>query len=221
MTLEPTESPEARKTGHRWVDLFVAFSALFISALSIFMGQQTGNSMEKLVHANSWPFLQLNSGNATEDGGTGQLAFGVENSGTGPARVHDFYFLVDGERVRGANYLYSLLRTCCEEELQAATARAGGNQLDAVGTEITSTVSSRFLATGEDVTAIRWPRTEANAALWNMVDQARQTGRITMRACYCSVFDECWIASSDSFPPAAVDRCEAPEAQSPAPAPAN
>jgi hypothetical protein len=32
--------------------------------------------------------------------------------------------------------------------------------------------------------------TDANAAVWHRLDVARL--KITMRACYCSVFDECW-----------------------------
>jgi hypothetical protein len=28
-----------------------------------------------------------------------------------------------------------------------------------------------------------------------------------MRACYCSVFDECWVAEARTFPPRQVERC--------------
>lgn len=48
---------------------------------------------------------------------------------------------------------------------------------------------------------------ELNEPLWRLVDEARQAGRITTRVCYCSVFDECWIAGGKAFPPAPVDRC--------------
>jgi hypothetical protein len=51
-----------------------------------------------------------------------------------------------------------------------------------------------FLSLNEEATALPWPRTDDNQALWKAVDQARQHGRITMRVCYCSVFDE-WLAS--------------------------
>ena len=29
-----------------------------------------------------------------------------------------------------------------------------------------------------------------------------------MHVCYCSVFDECWYAHSDKFPPERVETCE-------------
>lgn len=211
MTLEPTESPEARKTGHRWIDLFVAFSALFISALSIFLGQQTGNSMEKLVHANSWPFLELTSGN-TDGQEHSQIALGIENVGTGPAAIHWYEVSVDGAPVaREGHLLSNLLNACCREAFDAARERHGGDLPATFDYEVSSRVGSRFLAPHGEITAIRWPRTDQNAALWEELDRARQT-RMTMSACYCSVFEECWIARSDSFPPEQVDSCTTEQA---------
>jgi hypothetical protein len=211
MTLEPMEAVEPKKTGHRWVDLFVAFSALFISALSIFMGQQTGASMERLVHASSWPFVQLGSGNATLDGQR-ELSFGAENVGTGPARIHTYTMTVDGEPLpQDGHLLTNLLRACCDEEFRAASARAGSD-IAAMGYEMSSPVGARFLAPNADVYAIKWPRSEENHALWTAADMARQHGRITTSVCYCSVFDECWIAHSNAFPPEDVSSCTPGEA---------
>jgi hypothetical protein len=166
------------------------------------------------VQANSWPFVQLGSGNATDDGAH-ELSFNLENVGTGPARIHTFDFEVDGEPInRQGNYLYELLNSCCSTEFEAAVERAGGDRINAVGHDLTSPASSRFLAPNNGFSAIRWGRTEQNLALWTALDHARQTGRITMTACYCSVFDECWIARSHRFPPEQVANCEPPPAAS-------
>ena len=95
---------EPHKTGHHLFDLVVSTCALLISGISIYMAYHTGHSMEKLVHSNSWPFLQMGSGNAGDDGKLA-IGFSVVNAGTGPARVHTFEFRVDGRprssRTRG------------------------------------------------------------------------------------------------------------------------
>jgi hypothetical protein len=179
------------------------------------VAQQSNQSMERLTRAASWPFVQLGSGNVGDDGDR-ELAFGVENVGTGPARIYTHSVAFDGETLPSRGHLLTnLLRACCNEAFEAALADAGA---DAVfGDEVSSPVAARFLAPNADVVAMRWPRTEANAPLWADLDRARQERRITTSVCYCSVFDECWIARSDAFPPEEVDSCAAPAQSSSAP----
>ncbi|GAM99520.1 hypothetical protein U91I_03174 [alpha proteobacterium U9-1i] len=208
MALEGIEPPEPRKTGHRWLDVVVALLALFMSVLSIFVAQHTSQTMERLVHANSWPFLQLGSGNSNDER-VAELVFGVSNVGTGPARIHSFDVIIDGRPIsRERNMTYGIIEACCSEEFEAAVARSGGDRLAAVGYDLTSPASQIFLASNEEVAPMRWTRSEINHELWTAVDMARQTGRIQMRACYCSVFDECWIAETNVFPPTPVASCE-------------
>ena len=45
-------------------------------------------------------------------------------------------------------------------------------------------------------------------AIWNALNQERQN--IRMRACYCSVLDDCWIFDSEREDPEPVARCPAP-----------
>lgn len=206
MAIEMPEPPEPKKTGHRWIDLTVALSALLISVVSIFVAQHTSETMERLVHASSWPFIQLGSGNATGDG-VREISFSAENVGTGPARIHSFTMSVDGQPLpQDTHLLTELLRACCNEEFQAASERAG-SPVAAIGYEVSSPVAARFLAPNTDVSAMRWRLGDDNEALWRTVDHARQTGRIVTSVCYCSVFDECWIARSDAFPPDDVSSC--------------
>lgn len=208
MTDEPPINPhDPKRTGTRWLDMVVAFCALLISTASIFVAQQSNQSMERLVRASSWPFLQIGSGNASDEG-EAQLAFGITNVGTGPARVHTFEMQVDGRPLPpGGHLLTRVLLACCETEFDAAIARAGGSPVGAMGQEMSSPVPERFLAPNGDIYAMVWPRTEQNAELWTALDQARQAGRITSTVCYCSVFDECWVARSNSFPPEEVNSC--------------
>jgi hypothetical protein len=210
------EPPGPKSIGHRWIDLVVAGLALSISLVSILVARDTSQTMERLAHASFWPFLQLGSGNVTDDGAHA-ISFGVENVGTGPARIHVFGVEVDGRPIPSEGHLLTnILHACCEAEFAAAIEQNGGDILAVYGREVSSPVANRFLAPNDEITTIRWPRTEANYTLWTSLDQARQRGRITVSSCYCSVFDECWVAQSDSFPPEQVDSCNAPD-QSQAP----
>jgi hypothetical protein len=195
--------------------MVVAFSALLISTVSIFVAQQSNQSMERLVRAGSWPFLQLASGNASDDGAR-ELAFGVENVGTGPARVYTYTVEVDGETLPSTGHmLTNVLRACCDEAFRAAVAES--SEIEVFGSEMSSPVAQRFLAPNAAIIAMRWPRTEQNAAVWAALDQARQRGRIVTSICYCSVFDECWVARSNAFPPEEITSCEQPAQSSAAP----
>lgn len=214
MTDGPQLNPhDPKRTGARWLDMLVALSALLISTVSIFVAYNSNQSMERLTRASAWPFIQIGSGNASDEGEP-QLSFAITNVGTGPARVHTFEMQVDGEPLPpGGHLLTRLLQACCEAELNAATERAGGSQIAALGQEMSSPVPERFLAPNGEAFAMLWPRTEQNTELWTALDQARQAGRITTTVCYCSVFDDCWVARSNSFPPEEVKSCTSPELQ--------
>ena len=207
MSIEPPETPEPRRTGHRNWDLLASVVAITISAASLFTAYHTSHSMERLVHASSWPALQLDSSNETAEGAA-TLTFDIHNTGVGPAQIHDFKIVVDGQPVSSQGWLIdNLAESCCSEARAEALAAAGGDRLAMLGPDTTNRVASRSLAPNEWVSAIRWPKTDGNAALWRQVDLARQSGRIQMRACYCSVFDECWVANSHKFPQQPVRSC--------------
>lgn len=208
----PPNPNDPKRTGVRWLDMIVACSALLISAVSIFVAYQSNQSMERLTRASAWPFLQLTSSNAG-DGGARVLGLGVENVGTGPARVYRYTVEVDDQAVpMDAHLLTEILRACCNAEFEASIAAAGG-VLPVYGAEMSSPVSRRFLAPEGGVIAMQWPRTEQNATAWDALDRARQEKRIVASVCYCSVFDECWIARSDTFPPQETDSCERADLQ--------
>ena len=207
-----TDSPEPARTGHRWVDLVVAVTALSISGLSIYVAQSTNQRMERVMRASAWPFAQLGSGNVGDDG-EHAIAFGIDNVGTGPARIYSCEMQVDGQPVpQGGHMLTNVLHACCDAEFSAAVERADGGMVAVYGSEVSAPVSRRFLAPNAEVTAIRWPRNDANSTVWHALDMARQQGRITMSVCYCSVFDECWVARTGTFPPDEIDSCPIPEA---------
>jgi len=201
---------EPPRSGHKLLDMITSTAALVISAISIFMAYDNGRDMQKLVHANSWPVLTLGSSNSGgyKDGKVElSLGFSVRNAGIGPARIHSYEFLVDKKPVEGP-WPYTIVAACCPEVWKKALAAAGGKDHRAIGDEFTGPIAGTFLSPGESTRSLTWPRTDSNGPLWDAVDEARKRGRIATRACYCSVFDECWVAEPGTFPPRSVPRCK-------------
>src|SRR3984885_15689531 len=82
--------PDIRKTVHRLADLAVAFSALFVSLCSLGIALHHGRTMQRLVEANSRPFIQITTSGghpATEGSASQVLSVQISNPGAGAARV--------------------------------------------------------------------------------------------------------------------------------------
>ena len=63
------EAPHvAHITGSRWLDLTLALSAMFVSIVSLAVAVHHGNAMDRLVAANSWPFLMYSTDNMDPQG---------------------------------------------------------------------------------------------------------------------------------------------------------
>ena len=75
----------AHKTGRPKLDLIIALSAIFISAVSLVVAIEHGRTERDLVAANSWPFLRSLMDNGYDDGR--DIAVGVTNAGVGPAKL--------------------------------------------------------------------------------------------------------------------------------------
>jgi hypothetical protein len=153
--------------------------------------------------------VQLSSGNSGGSENDHTLTFTLNNAGTGPARIYRFEFIVDGRPMPGQDLAANIARACCSAEYQSAVAGVQ-NPYDVLGVIQTRRITTTMLAANEEATAMRWPRNERNAALWDAIDRARQSGRLSMHACYCSVFDECWDAQSSALPVRRAQVCEEP-----------
>jgi hypothetical protein len=193
---------EHHKTGHHLLDVVVSVCALITSTVSILLAYHTGHNMERLVHANSWPALQLRSSNSGADGRV--LGFNITNAGIGPARIHTMEFLVDGVAIEWRQDVAPLLEACCAEPFRRARDATGKRWDDNL---YTYPIAGSFLSPRESVPAFGWRRGDAEAEVWEALDRARIDRRVTMRVCYCSVFDECWLVETVKFPPGPVSSC--------------
>lgn len=60
MTPEPEVHHHTHRTGHRWVDFAVPFSALAVSVISLVIGIHHGHTMQKMADENA-RLVQANS----------------------------------------------------------------------------------------------------------------------------------------------------------------
>lgn len=202
MTPELETNAEAHKTGHRWIDLSVAGCALLVSFCSLGLAVHHGRTMEKLVQANSMPFVQLTNSRAERAGdGTFRevMSFDLRNAGVGPARAEWLKLTLDGKLMPDWASVMQALRDEATASGEAASATAFGPQS-------TSDVPA-FVQGGSSLQMLRWPRTAENAQLWGFINKIRSGNRLQVQTCYCSIFDECWIADSVVFRPNPVESC--------------
>ena len=196
--------PEIHKTGHRLTDLIVGSSAIFISVCSLALAIHHGHTMERLVEANSRPFLQFDTSNG-EVRANGELvrelSATVSNPGAGAARIERFSIALDGHLV---GHWPDALQRLKEE---AVAKHVLASEAAAIGQFTYASVAPSYLKGGGEQVILRWTRTDANSQLWDYADAARRANRITLEACYCSIFDQCWVASTKSFRPTAAKKC--------------
>ena len=180
------------RRGIPWYDLALPIAALFVSLISIYIAWHHGKVMQELVHqneklveANSLPYLQISGSN-----GNNVVSVDAINEGVGPAKIMTAEVSVDGHSIRNHN---ELVVACC-----------GHGNYSGLRS---SYVEGRMVRSGETLSYVSLGLRSDNAALVRQFDEARQDNRIVTRLCYCSVFDDCWIADSRDPTPDPINQC--------------
>jgi hypothetical protein len=188
-------------TGMRWLDITLGVAATIVSLVSLWLGLHSAHSMEKLVAANSYPYVELmrSWSLSTLMPGTDRVRNGIvyqlDNNGVGPARIEWVEFKFKGKAV--AN-ITDLLDACCKaaEYNYAGLNRRGG-------------IEGALVRPGASVAMFTW----SEQATPNPTFEALrgQMDSIDWSACYCSVFDECYVRTSAGSRPEPVKQCTAPK----------
>lgn len=191
-----------RPTGVNWLDLALPLAALVVSVVSIIIALHHGEVMqslvrqnERLVQANSLPYVTLDSSNLTATGEP-LISLSAINKGVGPADIRSVQIMVDGRPVPN---LAALLKACC----------GTGNS-----PVLISTLLGSMVRAGEEISYIKILVTPESKEDAKRFDKALQSKRIVTEICYCSVFNECWTRSSRPFDrPMPVRSCPMPQPQ--------
>jgi len=206
MTLEPDHAhAHPHGTGVKWLDIIVGLSAVFISVMSLVVSIGHGATMERMVQqnermvaANTMPFLTWIGNQADPTTGARRETFVLSNGGVGPA-------LIDWFQIRYKGVAYgteaALLRACCAQGLSAQDMSNGVYYSNVTGTML----PAREHTLPIDIAP------GASPALMSVLDRARSD--LSVSACYCSVLEECWITDFSQSRPRSVPECRVPNGE--------
>jgi len=187
------ETPEVHPPHHPhgglpgWLEWVTSVSALIVSVTSIVIAVHSGDTMEKLVKANSFPYLIGVASDASPEGAD-RISVDFYNNGVGPADERSLKIKVAGRYV-----------TSIEDLIAAGVGPQDAPAAIGALRSYRNTVRRRFIPAKGDQFVFRISKTDANAALWDKLD--RSQSRWLIEYCYCSVFDECWAVKDEVHTP--------------------
>jgi hypothetical protein len=188
---------------HQWVELLLGAAALVVSGISLWIAIGTEQANREMVAASTWPLLQVDSADVPENG-HGLITLSLINGGVGPAKLKTLEVWWHGKPYTGSR---PLLKDCCGYQPFAGPADIRMHQRSWV---ITGGVNNVVIRAGERHDFLRMTLDPGNASAWRRLDSARR--ELKYRACYCSVFDECWIGTLVDLEPQRIDHCPAVKA---------
>jgi hypothetical protein len=181
---EPTS--EDNKPNIRRYDALAAGVAVFVSVLALAVSAYSTYWQRQQTRAATWPRLMMNIGNFGKGYGVA-----LSNAGSGLLQLDSLVVSFDGKQKRTIG------------ELLEAVAPLGGytegnlpnfavDQVDALGA-------------GEKVEFLRIDDEKIAIVLTNA--SLNGPNRLSVRACYCSLLDECWTLDSNALRPVEVGKC--------------
>jgi hypothetical protein len=185
---------EAQRQGRSLaVDVLLALSAVLISALSLAVAISANRTQEKLLAASTWPSLQFGTSNLSDDL-TPEISFQLSNAGVGPARLRWVALRYKDQPIGDQSALF---KACCDSPDGARYQSQS----------ITSSIEP-VLKAGETIKMFRLRKDGNPDWLIGKLNDERQ--HLTLRACYCSVLNDCWLFDSTSEQePVSLAQCAA------------
>lgn len=184
---------DATNNGMRFAQIGTA-SALAFSMLALATSiYQTGlmqsqtELMQKQSRASVWPYLSLGE-NSTNKRGEEAFTWRIDNNGVGPARIESVVVSVDGKPYTTWAKAYHAL----SPDLPFHGAQSSANGVVLPPSLNRETTIEMFKP--------------SDAALARATIDGKD--RFGIQVCYCSVYDECWVAKLSERHPRAVQRCE-------------
>ncbi len=173
-----SDNEEGRKRIHP--EMLVGVSAVLIGLCALAVSLYETRLMRSEQRSAVLPMLELSrsyyANDRDEDAANWRLLLQAENVGIGPARVQDFRVFVDGEA-----------RATWDDAMRALIGR------DEPVVYGQSTINGRTIPPDRMVTMFNLNDTELARELVQEFD------RLDFEACFCSVFDECWVTSYSGF----------------------
>lgn len=167
----------------------VGVPALLISLVVAYGTYVQAGAAERMQQAAAWPFIAYATGNYTPEGER-LINLGFTNNGLGPALIGPVEVRYQGRAMRSP---VDLLAVCCGyQDKQAMQLR-------------TSPIVNVALRPGEEILFMSLPAVPENGAMVDRLDAIRE--KIEVRACYCSIFQDCWTVDGPQVQPVPVKTC--------------
>jgi len=146
---------------------------------------------ERMQQAATWPYLAYDTSNYDADGAR-RTRLLLTNQGVGPALLAAVEIRYRGRAIRTP---FDYLAACCGyrtgESIQLRT----------------EPVSRVALRPGQELTFFELADVPANRRLLERAERGRW--QLEVRACYCSIFRECWIIEGRQSVPSPTAACPA------------
>lgn len=169
----------------------IGLPALIASLALAWFAFVQADATQKMQTGGVMPFVTFGTSNGDEEGNQ-DIALTLTNNGVGPAILGPIEIRYEGKPV---NTPIDLLRACCTQaEAHALTFS-------------TSPSTGIAVRPGETIEFVSFPRTPASEKVWQTFNKERW--KLKVRACYCSIFNDCWITEGMQGLPKAVNKCPA------------
>lgn len=169
-----------------------SITAIVVGVAALWVSFDQARVMRAQQHASVLPALQID-GYWGEYDGVPRVGVRVSNNGVGPAIIRDVTLLRDGQPTTAYDDLFAIFPDDVSTSWSSMNGRimAAGNVVEPMSIALTEL-----------------PQGEAQQAF------VSEWVRWGLRVCYCSVFDRCWLADTESLgerttPPDGV--CPTPE----------
>jgi hypothetical protein len=199
-----------RLTTTRIIELIVAVSVVVISVASLFVAVEQSRVQRQTLEASVLPVIQYGSGNYDYERGEWVMTLNFTNTGLGPAELRYLGLSWQGDEILDTS---EFLADCCvsadiPEENRLAYVHQAFR--DGQMSFLFDAVEGRFFAPQESVDYITFVRPDADRQpigreIWQSLDQVRH--EIAVEACYCSVFEDCWMSRFPQQTREPVDAC--------------
>ena len=162
----------------------ISYVAIGLSVLALMVSVIEVLFLRDEVKAQAWPFLQISS-LYSEKGYT----LAVENKGVGPAKIDSMTLFLDENTVNDLDT--AIIETLGKEHAFSYDLYKANNP------------SPGVMSANERINLFHVPwqnNTRTLSKAWST--------RFSVSMCYCSIFDDCWVAELDSGVPREVASCD-------------
>ncbi len=176
-----SDTPKALRKAIR-LDLVIAVCALVVSGLATSASWWQTHVVARQLEAQVWPYLTITGTLSSKE-----VSYTLSNDGLGPAVIRSVVLSVDGKpQPTMVDAMHALIGRMGTQAHALSMAAPGPGTVIRVGGSVTMLhLTSPVLA----------PKL------------ARQTGRVALRVCYCSIVGGCWLKESQQSDPRIVASC--------------